>query len=405
MEEKEEYWDDTKILLAIKILLIKEKNQDQLFYSLDFDTNRFYTQYLNPPSDSEPYWVFKSILDDFYPLGIKIEVVEKINIHEKEGINQSEITCIEFKKFLEKKIKQKENKVWNNILNQYFKLYNDKELDKLKFRFKISDKSFHLFKEKLQIYINKFRNNKLFRKGIDVTPISYQKQTNLLVEYINNRLKNGDNNTNFSFNEIDFVKWIIKNNKLSIDRLFSPHRNVPIKTYGFLEILLDLHFQKKIKIENVMIDSNNSKGILIMFSSVFDILHDVLVIEDKKIKIPYKREFWYENNIFYLKLISGSILVGDFSKSNILRKVFETFYRLYENNPNSEFSQEEIYDFYKKLFKDNEEIKGRIGKCVSNIKSKILKEIIERKKIQWFFDKNKKKWIFKILDFNNTPGE
>ncbi|MCM8787534.1 MAG: hypothetical protein NC935_05715 [Candidatus Omnitrophica bacterium] len=285
--EKEECWHPTKILFGIQVLLLK-KGGDRIFSPLEFDVFRLLTKNLNPPSNAEPYYVFKRILEDFYPLGVRIEVITRVDIYEEEGVNKSEITFCEFKEFLIKKIKEKESKIWSNFLNQYVKLYGEDELSKIRFKIKVPNEVYNRVKEKIESYIDNFINDKVYIKGFNATFFSFRKQMEWIIEYINSRLEFGFSTSNFSINELDFIKWVINMKKIPIKSIFPPPFCPFCKAYGFLESLLALNLKKLIKINSIGFDIEG-KFLFPIFYSTIDIIRSKFDL--KTILKMYKIDF------------------------------------------------------------------------------------------------------------------
>lgn len=126
-------------------------------------------------------------------------------------------------------------------------------------------------------------------------------------------------------------------------------------------------------------------------------LLDNNIKENKKNYTPEERNYWYEDKQLKFRLKDGSTDQFDFSKAEISRKIFETFWYLWKSEGKGEYSKEEIIKKYKNLFKE-ELLNTKISEIVSNIRASIInpKETINNR-IIWKFNKQKTLWIFKIL--------
>lgn len=109
---------------------------------------------------------------------------------------------------------------------------------------------------------------------------------------------------------------------------------------------------------------------------------------------PNERIYWYENQQLKFKLSNGSIDQFDFEKATISRKMFETFWNLWQGDESSEYTQIQVRQKYKELFGNDP---GDIGKTVANIRTSIIypKAAINGR-IEWRFNRKKQVWMFKI---------
>lgn len=123
---------------------------------------------------------------------------------------------------------------------------------------------------------------------------------------------------------------------------------------------------------------------------------------NRRILSPGDRDQWYTEEKLNIKTMDGDPKQANFSRSNILIKMFETFWNLWKLNPKGEYAREEVLKMYKKLFK--EEINpDKIGHDVGNIRDKIMpKEVLESKRLEWVWDKKKKLWIFRFNPLKST---
>ncbi len=114
---------------------------------------------------------------------------------------------------------------------------------------------------------------------------------------------------------------------------------------------------------------------------------------------PQQRDFWYENRQLRFKLSGGATDQLDFSKGEKSRKVFETFWELWNSNYTGEFDLNTIQAKFKEKF--NEE-SPNIGSIVSNIRAAIINpKTFINERIIWKYNRRTQKWLFSILPLNH----
>ena len=74
---------------------------------------------------------------------------------------------------------------------------------------------------------------------------------------------------------------------------------------------------------------------------------------NKQIVPPEDRDYWYENYQLYIKLANGSYDEFDFSKAKLSRKIFETFWALWNRDGAGEYTVKQISERYKKICKES----------------------------------------------------
>lgn len=116
---------------------------------------------------------------------------------------------------------------------------------------------------------------------------------------------------------------------------------------------------------------------------------------------PKDRDYWYEGEQLKFRLAGGGTDQFDFSKAKKSRKMFETFWTLWNSDASGEYQVNQIITKYKELFKETLE-SGRIGEIVSNIRPSIInpKPLI-KDRIEWRYVHKNKTWIFKISPLNS----
>lgn len=116
-----------------------------------------------------------------------------------------------------------------------------------------------------------------------------------------------------------------------------------------------------------------------------------------QIKALIDRDYWYEDKQLRFRLKNGAIDQFDFSKAKVSRKIFETFFTLWQNDGVGTYRVGDIVKEYSKIFKKEYLLANRIGEIVSNIRASIInpKSLISNR-IEWQFDRKNKQWIFRI---------
>lgn len=161
---------------------------------------------------------------------------------------------------------------------------------------------------------------------------------------------------------------------------------------GYLEP--DLHF--------VLIFLDYPDG---FFQGHFSILVNKLKLEDfirlhgdiknREELSPQEMGYWYSSGQLKFRLSNGEVDQFDFSKADLSRKVFESFWNLWKGDGEGKYSKEQIIDEYKKSFGTELE-SGRIGEIISNIRASIIypkKQIKNR--LVWKFNRKNQKWLFR----------
>lgn len=119
-------------------------------------------------------------------------------------------------------------------------------------------------------------------------------------------------------------------------------------------------------------------------------------VKRDKISTPQERDYYYEDKQLKFNLEGGGDDQFDFSKAEISRKLFESFWYLWKGDGKGEYTREQVVKKYKELHKEELSI-GKIGEIVSNIRASIInpKPVINGR-IKWKFEPRKSLWIFKI---------
>jgi len=283
-----------------------------------------------------------------------------------------------------------------------------------RFKLELSRNAESNLEVRLKSYLVKYLNNDL--KSPLFLTFRVEKQIDFLRDYIKKQIE--------FINPKDLTIWEKKlvlsfwprNSLATLSRVNKPFR--------LLEPLAALWFGKFIDVNSLgfsgSYDPDKPEIADFWFFANISLVRDVdsfdvdeirlafgIPISGTKIKHPKDRSYWYENNVFYIKLASGEVLAGDFNRSkdkkDVLRKIFEAFYKLYEADGKGEYTREEVKSKYKNLFND-EITNEKIGENVSNARSKILSRIMKTERLQWKFDRKKKVWIFKILPLSNPSS-
>lgn len=139
------------------------------------------------------------------------------------------------------------------------------------------------------------------------------------------------------------------------------------------------------------------KGAMAILVNV-EALKKLLQIEEKH---PKDRDYWYEDRQLKFRLAGGGTDQFDFTKAEMSRKIFETFWTLWNSSASGEYQVSQVISKYNELFKETLE-SGRIGEIVSNIRASIInpKPVI-KDRLEWRFDRKNKSWIFKISPLNS----
>ncbi len=127
--------------------------------------------------------------------------------------------------------------------------------------------------------------------------------------------------------------------------------------------------------------------------------------DDKMIQFFTNRDYFYGSSELHIKQRDDTPCTLDFSKSPILRPVFETFYYLYNDGKTNLFTKEELIKKYREL----------TGKDISwtvfmNRKSSICGKMINTKaclkrRINWEYDSKEKKHRFEILPLSDALSD
>ena len=320
MNENPRRWHLLKIFFPARVLLAFRNKE------------KFTTTWHNFACGLSPcaYVFFKHVLEEWYPLGLKLLIQTELKIYEEEGINKSTQKFLELKEFLKEKIQKKEKKLWKNILNQYSALYGSQDasfsLDRAVFKLEITPKTERQIVIRLKKYLSLFINDQLLPEFEDIGLITYSKQMNALLEYIHSRLKNGDSMCGFSIKEEDFLKWWLINNKTSFEEL------IPFfeKRYNFLELLLVLDFTETIQLRRIRIErvrNKHGKELPIdMIWGNFNILKDISNLDAEIIKKSFQEKGQLpfcieEGGVGYLKF-------GKYGKKKKIGRVNSRHFRL-----------------------------------------------------------------------------
>ena len=317
-----ERWHPLKVFFPTKVL-ISYRNDEK--YTTTWHWHSFACGF--SPS---AYHFFKHVLEEWYPLGLRLLVQSKLEIYEEEGINKSRQEFIELQEFLKQKIQKKEKKLWQNILNQYIALYRDQKslfcLDKLVFKIQLTPKINGKIEKELRAYLSYFLANKIKAISPDITLFSFSKQMDALLEYMQFRLASGDSMCGFAIKEGDFLRWWMQKDNLSPRQLISPFE----KRYNFLELLLILDFAGIIKLQTIVSqklkDRQGDDSPLDMFWGSLDILKNVKGLKADAIKTNFQTggslPFCIEKNGW------GYLKFGKYGKKKKIGKASSRHFRL-----------------------------------------------------------------------------
>lgn len=290
MIRNSERWSPLEILFPTKVLIsCRNKEEDSISW------NNFACSYFLPSA----YDFFKHVLENWYPLGVRLLIQTEINFWEEEGINKSKTEFVELEEFLKQRIQKKTKKLWKNTLNQYIKFYKAPDdpfcLEKLLFKIKVNPKVERKINNVLKNYLSCFIKDQLKARGrkLSVTLLNFPTQMSALLNYLRFRLKSGDSPCGFSIREDEFLRWWAKKSRLSLKEFIPPFE----KRYNFLELLLVLDFAGIIKLRSVSFFRPQGKDgnqlPITMFHVSLDILEDTKNLTAEAVKTRYRAEGGY----------------------------------------------------------------------------------------------------------------
>lgn len=171
-------------------------------------------------------------------------------------------------------------------------------------------------------------------------------------------------------------RFLQKKGVIDMDKFFSDSRNdIKRRAEGYFEVVFDY-----IKAEKWM----NSE------------INQLLNKPDHHVIIPAGKDHIYENGIIAIALQNNTQDVIDLSNSPEVKPVFDVFYHLYAQSPQTSFTKQELLDEYKRV--TYEEIAwNQFTKKVSDIKKRIKAKVTFQKRIILRFDKKSQTYEFKIL--------
>lgn len=390
------FWYPTKLFFAIKFLVDREFAPENTYTSGTFSCNMF---------NFSPYFFFKLILDEWYPLGLRLYVRTNLSVFEKEGRNESEQKFAEFKKYLRNEIGKKEQKKWKNLLGQYEHIYKEDVFSKLTFKIQCDEELSKCIRTKFISYLVKFSQDKL-RSETGFTMIDFTRQMSTLLNLLKNKLSNGNSGCGLSLEEKELTSYFFNNKGIGTERLFPPFG----KSYCFLELLEILDFLKIIRIKNIWfttLDNPNELVHINLFSSNVDVLLglkelDKLTSEGCKndlLKLDLlsnEASIIFSNNLtsnedkdyFYLRVSNGKPCRfkkkyrGDAEKYSMIKALVdikgmalpwsELFFKIYKKYPQS---MEEDLPKLKEMKKDiNRKLRMSFGNLVKIEKENVQQE-------------------------------